>query len=122
MPTPDHRLAHARQAVLDDMADYLEELGAAEAGYGPEHVESVGKILEGFEATWKDLLASPSADPFQAALAQAIEALNALNDGCDFCLIETAQRELLAQYFNLASQALGLSVPSNDVTEELRDW
>jgi len=122
MPTPAHRLVHARQAVLDDMADYLEELGATEAGYGPEHVESVRKILEGFETTWKDLLASPSEGSFHVALAQAIDALNALNDGCDFCLIETAQRELLAQYFNQASQALGLSVPGDDVTEELRDW
>ena len=121
-PSPTDALLQAKEAVLVDMREYVAEQGEDNAGYALDDVAAVGVVLEGFQSAWNALVDQPSREGLDAALSVAIEQLNGLNDRCDFCLIETHQRELLAAYFNQAAQALGLATPAEDVTEELRDW
>lgn len=120
-PSPSESLLAAQTAVLEDMRDYLSGEDVEEAGYTLDDVEAVGGILEAFRQTWEQQLFQPVEKDFHAALSQAIDELNHLNDRCDYCLIETGQRELLAAYFNQAAQALGFGA-EEDVTEPLRDW
>ncbi len=110
----------AREAVLNDMLDYLANEGAENAGYQEENVNQVKDVLTTFDTAYRQGVASREA--FDALLAPAIEGLNAINDQCDFCLIETGQRELLATYFNRAARLAGVGSESEDVTELLRDW
>lgn len=120
-PSPSESLLAAQAAVLQDMRDYLSGEDVEEAGYTLDDVEAVGGVLEAFRQAWEQQRSQPVEKDFHAALSQAIEGLNRLNDRCDYCLIETDQRELLAAYFNQAAQALGFG-GEEDVTEQLRDW
>jgi hypothetical protein len=48
--------------------------------------------------------------------------LNELNEKCEYELIETDQREQLAEIINLAGNLKGYSKKEEDITEEWREW
>jgi len=48
--------------------------------------------------------------------------LNLLNDRCDGTLIETNEREQIAEIIILASHQMGYSSIDDDITEEWREW
>ncbi len=53
---------------------------------------------------------------------KVVQALNTLNEKCDYCLIETDQREYLVPFIEEAAVTAGLTIPKNDITEEWREW
>ena len=49
-------------------------------------------------------------------------ALNRLNEDTEYELIETEEREAIAEIIQNAAIVCGLQDPSDDITEEWRDW
>ena len=49
-------------------------------------------------------------------------ALNKLNEKTDYCLLETEERESICEIIQESAIACGLSDPSDDITEEWRDF
>ena len=57
-----------------------------------------------------------------AAVQQAVESLNDLNDRCGRSLIETDAREEICALIQSAAKRAGLSCDEVDITDEWRDW
>jgi len=120
----DHALENLKasaELVLVDLRDYLESEGDDAAGYTLAHVDQVGVLLQTFLGRW-EAVAVGDKPAFDDSLRESIEGLNALNDSCDYCLIETDQRELLAELYNNAARFKEIPGWQEDVTENLRDW
>lgn len=53
---------------------------------------------------------------------KTVLALNALNEKCEYELIETEQREDIAEIIILAGYLKGFNDRDDDITEEWREW
>ena len=52
----------------------------------------------------------------------AVLALNQLNEACDYCLIETNEREDICEIIIMAGHEKGYNDLEDDITEEWREW
>lgn len=98
------------------MLDYME---VAEPSYTKTDVEECLKILEEYIS---ELSTSTSKDAGMNIVKNSIKKLNRLNDKCNSGLIETSERELIAEIMIFESVKKGYSKPNEDITEELREW
>ena len=84
-----------------------------------EHVDRCDTILSGFLTT---VHSHSGADSLVVNDVKAVVlALNALNEECDYAIIETDQREEICALIEEAIKKAGLT-PKNDITEEWREW
>lgn len=98
------------------MFEYME---VAQPSYTKTDVEECIKILNQYRS---DLTNSTSKDEGMKIVQNTVESLNKLNEQCDFELIETSEREQIAEIIILESIKKGYSKADEDITEDWREW
>lgn len=101
-------------ALRSGMIDFMEH-----ATYQEADVEQCILIM-------RDYLGNMNAVNHKEAAMQLVKSvvlkLNDLNEKCDYELIETDQREELAEIIIMAGHLKGFNGMDDDITEEWRDW
>ena len=98
------------------MTEYME---VADPQYSKNDVEECGKILNEFLS---EINKSNSKEEGLRIVKVTVEKLNNLNNKCDSELIETSEREEIADIINLATSSKGYNKYEDDITEEWREW
>ena len=97
----------------------LEYLEMAKPSYTKNDVNECENILNEYLA---EIANSKSKDEGMKIVKNTVERLNTLNEKCDFQLIETSEREQIAEIIILASSKKGYNKPKEDITESWREW
>jgi len=107
-----------KQIVLlkKSMIEYME---TASPSYSKNDVEECEKILNNYIS---DISNSKSKDEGMKIVKNTVEKLNQINEKCNFELIETSEREQIAEIIILASSKKGYNKPEEDITENWREW
>lgn len=108
-----------QEKVVATMLDYMCE--DEDCGYSKKHVKKCESILFEYIDNLSKL-AIPTDELIMAQVKKVVLDLNKLNDKTDYCLIETDAREDIWQIIQDSAVECGLSSPSEDVTEEWREW
>ena len=87
--------------------------------YTQENVDECSEILDGFI---DGLSLVQNSDGIMQCVEAVVKRLNELNAKCNKMLIETAQRENLCEFIQLAAGFVGLEHTKDDITEEWREW
>jgi len=98
------------------MTEYME---TTQPSYSKKDIEECGKILTEYLSAISE---SQSKDEGMKIVQNTVEKLNALNEKCDFELIETSEREQIAEIIILAGSKKGYNTPEEDITEDWREW
>ncbi len=108
------------KAILEDlkmgMIDYIEP---GETEYTESDVEKCMSIVDSFLS---EISKSDSKVNGMQSVKKTILELNGLNEKCGYELIETDQREKLAEIIILAGYLKGYNEKEEDITEEWREW
>ena len=91
----------------------------ADPPYSKNDVEDCGKILNEFLS---EINKSNSKEEGLRIVKVTVEKLNNLNNKCDSQLIETSEREEIADIINSATSSKGYNKYEDDITEEWREW
>lgn len=106
--------------IIDDlkigMIDFIEE-GVTE--YSEKDVDLCIKLIDDFLG---EISNSSSKDAGMKLVEKLVINLNELNDKCECELIETGQREQIAEIIILAGFLKGYNEKDEDITEEWREW
>lgn len=106
-----------RIAILhDSMIEYLKE---ANPSFSKSDVDECMKILNEYLTQIKE---SNSKDEGLKIVKNTVERLNILNNKCDSQLIETMEREQIADIILSASSEKGYNKYEDDSTEQWRTW
>jgi hypothetical protein len=109
---------------LDKMLSGLKEsmvsyLKSAEPPYTMDDIDSCEKILKHYLSA---ISASKNKEQGMEIVKTTVIKLNALNGKTEESLIETSEREQIAEIIILASSRKGYNSVSEDITEEWREW
>ncbi|MGL1885085.1 MAG: hypothetical protein OCD76_01125 [Reichenbachiella sp.] len=102
--------------LKEGMIDFI---SPGETSYTEEDVEKCMSLISNYI---KDLGNADSEDECWKIVENAVLSLNELNENCEFELIETDQREDIAEIMTLAGSLKGLNLREDDITEEWREW
>ena len=86
-----------------------------------EDVARCGALLAEYLTALSELKEPEDAD-IMAQVEKVVLALNELNEGLDYALIETVEREAIWELLQTAAVDCGLQNIPDDVTEEWREW
>lgn len=122
-----------KQNLIDGMIEYMKYGGAVDendpefdpgfdAGYTQKHVDRCSEIIDDFLASLEKTPEAQKDKYITASVKETVLRLNELNEECDGGLIETDQREDLAELINLAARHAGLKSSEDDITYEWREW
>jgi hypothetical protein len=122
-----------KKGLIDGMIGYMKYGGAVDendpkydpefdAGYTQKHVDRCSEIIDEFLASLEKTPDAQKNKYIMAAVKKYVLRFNALNEECDGILIETDQREALAELINLAARNAGLESSADDITYEWREW
>ena len=92
-----------------------------DCGYSLKHIRKCKKISQTYLKNLRKM-AAPNDSVIMAEVEKAVLALNRLNEKTDYALIETDERESIADFIQTAAVAYGLQETDGDVTEEWREW
>ena len=67
-------------------------------------------------------LSTPTDKEIMKCVKKAVLALNKLNEKTDYALLETEERENIWELIQFSAIDCGLQNPSDDITEEWREW
>lgn len=98
------------------MLSYMKE---AEPSYSKKDVEKCVLILKEYLA---QMAKTNSKEQGMSVVESTVLQLNELNDDCEGELIETGEREQIADIIILAGNKKGYNAIDEDVTEEWREW
>ena len=110
---------HLNNLILDlkkNMEDYMRD---ADPSYNQNNIDECISLLT--DDTIK-ILSSGSKDEAMEIVKSTTLKLNDLNEKCDFSLIETNEREQIAEIVILAGHEMGYNSADEDITEEWREW
>lgn len=118
---PDNKAANdlllKKIAVLKtSMLDYMK---SGEASYKTEDVDKCAAILTTYI---KAIAKTNSGKEGMGVVKQTVLALNKLQEACDERLIETSEREQIAEIIIKASSLKGYNTINEDITEQWRTW
>ncbi|MCW3167903.1 hypothetical protein OMO38_05120 [Chryseobacterium sp. 09-1422] len=102
--------------LKNSMLEYMEN---ANPSYTKIDVEECAKILNNYVS---EISNSGSKDEGLEIVKITVEKLNKLNEKCDFELIETSEREQIAEIIIVESSKKGYNKPEEDITEAWREW
>lgn len=102
--------------LKESMISYMED---ANPSYTEKDVEQCNVILKTY---LKEIAQTESKEAGIEVVKGTIIQLNELNKKCDFELIETSERELIAEIIILASSKKGYNSQEEDITEKWREW
>lgn len=89
--------------------------------YSEEEIRQCKSILQEYCEGLKAITA-PDDKSIMACVEKVVLALNDLNEACDYCFIETEEREMLWEFIQTTAIDAGLEAHSEDITEEFREW
>ena len=104
------------ESLKTGMIEYIEP---GETEYSAKDVEKCINLIENF-LTQIEL--TETKDSGMKLVEKVILKLNKLNEECEFELIETDQREQIADIIILAGNLKGYNERNEDITEEWREW
>ncbi|RBQ11472.1 hypothetical protein [Pedobacter miscanthi] len=109
---------------LDKMLSGLKEsmisyLKSAEPPYTMDDIDSCEKILKAYIVA---INASKSKEQGMEIVKTTVLNLNKLNGKTEESLIETSEREQIAEIIVLAASRKGYNTVDEDITEEWREW
>ena len=109
--------------IEESMYSYAQECKSDgdEGGYSPKHIRKCKKILQTY-LNHLNKMTAPTDGVIMAEVEKTVLALNRLNEKTDYELIETDEREAIAEFIQTAALAFGLQEPDGDITEEWREW
>ncbi|MEM6805372.1 MAG: hypothetical protein AAF696_28500 [Bacteroidota bacterium] len=90
-----------------------------DTGYTEKEVDTCLQMLAVYLQAME---ASSSKEEGMKIVEQTVLALNDLNEKCEHELIETEQREDIAEIIILAGSLKGYNDVDDDITEDWRDW
>ncbi|MFK8056841.1 MAG: DUF5713 family protein [Saprospiraceae bacterium] len=82
-------------------------------------VDQLDKILKNYLANIEQ---TDSKEEALSLVEQTVESINELNESSDEEMIETMERESIAEVINLACFLKGYCEKDEDLTEEYREW
>lgn len=97
----------------------LEYMETANPSYTKKDVEQCVNILNEYTIAISN---STSKDEGMKIVKNTVESLNKLNEKCDFELIETSEREQIAEIIISESSKKGYNQSDEDITEDWREW
>lgn len=103
-------------ALKNSMLEYMEMSNPA---YSKNDVEECEKILYEYIS---EISNSKSKDEGMKIVKNTVEKLNKLNVKCNSQLIETSEREQIAEIIIKESSKKGYNKPEEDITENWREW
>ncbi|MDP5076671.1 MAG: hypothetical protein NWQ09_06655 [Nonlabens sp.] len=111
--------ADINRIVVSVRASMMEYMEPGESAYTAKDVEKCMKLIDGFLG---DMSAADSKKKALPHIKKVVLALNDLNEACEYELIETDQREQLADIIILAGYLKGYNKRTEDTTEDWREW
>lgn len=108
------------KAILDTLKiGMIEYIEPGETEYTESDVEKCMSIMNDFLS---EISKSDSKENGMKSVKKVVLELNDLNEKCEYELIETDQREQLAEIIILAGNLKGFNERNEDITEEWREW
>lgn len=110
---------HLDSLILDlkkNMEDYMHE---NDPSYTQDNVNECILLLSDYVVR---VLGSKHREEAMEIVKSTVLKLNDLNEKCDFSLIETNEREQIAEIIILAGHEKGYNTVDEDITEEWREW
>jgi hypothetical protein len=104
------------ESLKTGMIEYIQP---GETEYNEKDVEKCMKLIDTFLT---ELTQTETKENGMKFVEKVVLKLNELNEKCEYELIETDQREQLAEIINLAGNLKGYSKKEEDITEEWREW
>jgi hypothetical protein len=104
------------ESLCESMLDYMNEAGAI---YNAQDVRNCEMILDEYI---KAIIAAEDELAYLGAVKDTVLELNELNKKADHGLIETMEREMIADYIIKSGQQLGFNQGNEDITEPWREW
>lgn len=104
------------QELKESMISYMQE---AEPMHTIKDIEECEKILLDYVNAMEK---TTSKEAGMQVVKDAIIKLNKLNERCEEVLIETGEREQIAEIIITASADKGYNTLDEDITEEWREW
>jgi hypothetical protein len=104
------------ESLKTGMIEYIEP---GETEYTEKDVEKCIKLIDNFLT---ELQQTETKDSGMKLVEKVVLKLNKLNEKCEFELIETDQREQIADIIILAGNLKGFNERNEDITEEWREW
>jgi len=105
------------KVIQYDLLDFIE--GEEEPAYSSNDVTSCIKLLLEFLSSIDSQ--KPSIESAKTHVHELVLSLNELNDRCNNSLIETAQREDIAEFIQKALVSENIKI-EGDITEQWRTW
>jgi hypothetical protein len=113
-PTNDQQLIRLITELRTSLEDQLKN---SNRSFKQKDIDECLDILANYSL---DLQATNSKEDALPILKSAIQKLNVLNKGCNYSLIETGERELIAEIIIVLGNRKGYNDLNNDITEEWR--
>ena len=104
------------ESLKTGMIEYIEP---GETEYTEKDVENCMKLIDAFLT---ELAQVENKEMGMKVVQKVVLKLNELNEKCEYELIETDQREQLAEIIILAGNLKGYNEKDEDITEEWREW
>ena len=105
--------------MTEFMAETIDEDGSCD--YTQEDIDACERLLNNYVASLA-ALTQPTDQAIMQQVKSVVLALNKLNEETDYALIETEEREAIWEVIQGSAIACGLKNPSDDITEDWRDW
>jgi hypothetical protein len=104
------------ESLKTGMIEYIEP---GETEYTEKDVEKCMKLIDTFLT---ELAQTENKENGMKVVEKVVLKLNELNEKCEYELIETDQREELAEIIIMAGNLKGYNEKDEDITEEWREW
>jgi glutamyl/glutaminyl-tRNA synthetase len=108
----ESKIANLQKSMIDYM-------NTANPSYTEKDVKLCVDILNKYLINMAE---TNSKEQGMQTVASTVSQLNDLNEDCDAELIETGERERIAEIIILAGSQKGYNTPDEDITEAWREW
>ena len=122
--TPVPILNLTKNPEIKQKIEFLEEgmlsfMDSGDTDYNRKHVDDCINLIENFLG---DMSIAESKKNGMKTVKKLVQDLNKLNRDGGNQLIETSQRELIADIINLSGHLKGFNTRHQDITSRWRDW
>lgn len=114
--TGDKNIDNLITNLKKSMEDYMK---IANPSYSQNDIDDCATLLSAYSL---GMFKTHSKEEGMEIVKATILKLNALNDKCDNTLIETNEREQIAEIIILVGNKMGYNSIDEDITEEWREW
>jgi hypothetical protein len=109
-------IIEASERLKTGMIEFME---SGDVGYKLSDVEKCISLIDIFLT---EMSKSNSKKDGMLSVQNVVIGLNDLNEACDYQLIETSERENIADIIILSGHLKGFNERDEDITEEWREW